>query len=133
MKVRFSTALLAAIMLGFVGPAPAAEASESPPAQIAMEQLSTRLNLTPEQQEAIAPALERRNSRLRELGATFDGPEASRRQRLKALREARSIQQAFVREVSPMLSQEQQTEWEKLREEMRDGARERLQERRSDD
>lgn len=95
-----------------------------------MPDLATRLALTPEQQQRIAPALEERNRRLAELRGAL--PEkASRRERLRALREARSVQQRFVEQVNPVLTSEQQAQWQAQREAAQERGRERLRERRA--
>jgi hypothetical protein len=93
--------------------------------EIAMEELASRLKLTTEQQAQIAPALEQRNSGLAAIAGRV-GPEASAREKVKALREARSIQQEFVGKVSPLLTREQAAEWEKLRAENRERLKARL-------
>ncbi len=125
MKPRLFLMLLAMLALCIVLPRGAAAAEEAP-AQIAMEELATRLNLTAEQQAQIAPALEQRNARLKAMAGEVNA-DSSRREKLKALREARSIQKEFVGKVSPVLTKEQAAEWEKFRDEARD----RLKERRS--
>ncbi len=125
MKPRpIAPALLATLFLCTALPPIAAAAADEVPAQMAMEELSSRLNLTADQQTRIAPALEERNSRLKALSGEL-GSDGSRRQKLKALREARSIQQNFVGKVSPMLTKEQKVEWDELRDETRDKLKER--------
>jgi hypothetical protein len=124
-KPRLFLMLLAMLALCIVLPRGAVAAEEAP-AQIAMEELATRLNLTAEQQAQIAPALEQRNTRLKAMAGEINA-DSSRREKLKALRQARSIQKEFVGKVSPVLTKEQAAEWEKFRDEARD----RLKERRS--
>jgi Skp family chaperone for outer membrane proteins len=103
-----------------------AAAAEDPVGAVALEELVTRLELTAEQQARIAPLLQQRNDRLRALATDLDA-DSPRRQKLKTLREARSIQQEFVSKVSPLLTSGQQAEWEALREEMREKLKERRQ------
>lgn len=122
MKTSFIPYLLALCLLVCSVSAVAA----APPEQLLMGEMASRLALTETQQAQIGPALERRNARLLALREDL-GEGAPRRQRMKALREARSIQQEFVSEVSPLLTSEQKAQWEELREEMRDKARERRQ------
>ena len=126
MKPRLLLMLLAMLALCIVLPRGAAAAEEEVPGQIAMEELATRLNLTEEQRAQIAPALEQRNTRLKAMAGEVNA-DSSRREKLKALRQARSIQKEFVGKVSPVLTREQAAEWEKFRDEARD----RLKERRS--
>jgi transcriptional regulator with XRE-family HTH domain len=116
----------AAAAPGFAAPAP--EDGESH-AEIALTELAKRLNLTPEQQARIEPALQERNSRLRTVAGRLS-PNASRRERLRAAREMRDIQQEFVAKVTPVLTSEQKSEWERMRSEMRDKARERARSQR---
>jgi hypothetical protein len=124
MKPRaiLSTLALSTLICG--GPAIAA----SPADDILMEDMTSRLNLTEAQQAQIAPLLEQRNKQLKALRGNLPA-DASRRQKLKSLRESRSIQQEFVGKVSPALTREQKAEWEKMREEMRDKATELRQSR----
>jgi hypothetical protein len=96
----------------------AAESSDRASAQLGMEELASRLNLSSDQQAKIAPALQERNSRLEALVKERDASR-NRRDKIKALREARSIQQAFVGKVTPVLTAQQKSQWDKLREEMR--------------
>ncbi len=128
MKSPSSAALLIVLAMTCALPSLARTAEEQPPTQVAMPELATRLQLSSEQQAQIAPALEERNNQLKALQDGL-GANASRREKFKAMREARSIQQAFVSKVSPVLTKEQLAEWEKLREETRARMKERLQER----
>lgn len=98
--------------------------------EVRMPDFATRLALTPEQQQRIAPALEERNRRLAELRGALP-EEASRRERLRALREARTVQQQFVEKVNPVLTEAQRAQWQAQRDAAREGARERLQQRRA--
>lgn len=112
------------VLLTCGSPAIAASAA----GDVLMEEMATRLQLTDAQKAEIAPPLEQRNNQLKALRDSLP-EDASRRQRLKALREARSIQQEFVGKVSPVLTKEQKSEWDKMREEMRDKASELRQSR----
>jgi hypothetical protein len=113
----FAALILAAVCL--VGIPHAAMAAESDAAQLGMEQLRERLTLTPDQETKIAPLVQARNQKLQALRGSMD-PDASRRQKRGALKEAREIQSEFVEKVEPLLSNEQKKEWEVLRKEMRD-------------
>jgi hypothetical protein len=45
------------------------------------------------------------------------------------MKEARDIQNDFVKQVEPLLTKEQAAEWQKIRQEMRDEAMQRLRNR----
>ncbi|MFO7325365.1 MAG: hypothetical protein DIU62_006595 [Pseudomonadota bacterium] len=111
---------------GMAAPAQAAPAAEGDDefSEIALEELAKRLDLTEEQQARIAPALQERNRRLQALSGKLDRG-GSRREKLKVAREARDIQQEFIGKVNPVLTSGQKAEWERMRAEMRDKARER--------
>lgn len=128
MKHRTLGALAAMLVVFGSVPATAADSADSMPAPIVMEDLAARLDLTADQQARIAPALQKRNEGLKALAGDLDG-EASRRQKLKAAREGRAIQQEFVGKVTPVLTKEQQATWEKMRHETRAQLSERRQRR----
>lgn len=98
-------------------------------AEMRLEEFKQRLALTPEQESRLAPLIEARNARLRELRAS-KGSDTSRRARISTLKQARQIQEEFNAQVTPILTPEQQAEWQKIREEVKAAARERLRERR---
>jgi hypothetical protein len=95
-----------------------------------IDELRTRLALTPGQEAQIAPLLQARNEKLKALRDSSN-PGASRREKVGLLREARRIQKDFVEQVEPLLSKEQKKEWDAIREEMQGTAKEKLRERRS--
>jgi hypothetical protein len=111
-------AFAVALLLGTSLAPSLAPAAEDPQAEVMIDELANRLKLTDEQRARIAPALEERNDRMRELLAQREAA-ASRRQRIALAREARDIQQDFVGRVNPVLTSEQQVDWKRLREEMR--------------
>lgn len=97
--------------------------------ELRIEELKARLELTPEQESRLAPIIEARNAELRELRSRAGG-DSSRRARMAALKEARKIQADFSAKIAPILTKEQQAEWEEIREEARNAAKERMRERR---
>jgi hypothetical protein len=131
-KTRYLSALLvAAWIAGAVG-APAARAAEvtdeqRQALQVKIEELRERLALTPEQEAKIAPLVQERNEKLKALRGSL-GEQPSRRERFGMLREAKGIQEAFVEQVDPLLTKEQKKEWEVIRKEMREAAKERRRE-----
>jgi hypothetical protein len=107
----------------------AASTSPAEGSPMGMEEMRTRLALTPEQEAQIAPLVEERNAKLKALRESGDSS-GSRREKLGSLKQARGIQQDFVKQVEPLLSKEQRKEWKVLREEMKETAKERLREKR---
>lgn len=129
MKSRKLAGLLFSIVLALFGPLAIAHAADSDTGQVALDEMRDRLALTPDQEARIAPLIQERNDRLKALRDSAD-PGASRREKLSQLRQARSIQQDFVKQVEPLLSKEQKKQWDALRKEMQENTKERLRERR---
>ena len=131
-SVVCSLAVAVAVPFATPGPAAAAEATEEQrqAAELKIEELKKRLNLTPEQEQRLAPLVQNRNAKLKALRER-SGDDTSRRARKAMLKEARGIQEGFVEQVEPILTKEQLKEWEAIRAEMRDAARERLRERKA--
>jgi hypothetical protein len=98
-------------------------------AELRIEELKKRLALTSEQEAKLAPIIEARNDKLRDLRASSDG-DTSRRAKIAMLKKARKIQEDFSAQIEPILTEQQQAEWEKFRKETRDAAKERMRERR---
>jgi hypothetical protein len=107
-----------------------AAADESPVSapQITMEELRTRLNLTPQQQEQIAPLIEERKAKMEPIRAKASST-ASRREKIALFQDAKTVQDDFNSKVQPILTQEQQAEWNKIREELRERMKERRRNR----
>ena len=97
--------------------------------ELRVDELKERLALTPEQETQLAPIIEARNASLRELRASA-GADTSRRARMATLKKARKIQDDFSAQIAPILTKEQKAEWDEIREEVRDAAKERMRERR---
>jgi len=128
MRPRPFLATLAVLALAGSVPVAAADSRGELPGQIAMEEMAARLGLTADQQVRIAPALQTRNEGLKALTGRLDA-DAPPREKLKLAREGRSIQQDFVAAVTPVLTEEQNDEWKKMREETRGQLAERRQRR----
>lgn len=88
----------------------------------------TRLALTPEQESQLAPLIDARNARLRELRSSAGG-DTSRRARIATLKEARKIQEDINARIAPILMKGQQAEWEDICKEVRAAAKERMRDR----
>jgi hypothetical protein len=99
--------------------------------RMTLEEMRSRLGLTPEQEAQISPLVADRNAKLKALRESAD-PNGSRREKLGMLKQARGIQQDFVKQVEPLLSKAQKKEWAALRDEMKETAKERLREKRGD-
>lgn len=123
MTSRKLAALLFTLMLSLFAAASFAQSADSP---VTLDSLRERLALTPEQETKIAPLVQERTEKLKALRDSSD-PNGSRRDKLKMLRQARGIQQDFVKQVEPLLSQDQKKQWDVLRKEMQENAKERLQ------
>jgi hypothetical protein len=122
--------LFALIALTGLSIAPAAEITDAQQQafETKIQELRTRLALTPEQEQKIAPLLEARNQKLRDLRAKY-GQDASRREKLGMMREAKAIQKDFDAQLEPILTKEQMKEWQQFRDEARAAARERYRDR----
>lgn len=94
-----------------------------------LEELKTRLNLSPEQIEKIQPILVEEAAKLKEIRDKHAG-ETSRRSKLGMARELRDVQEDMLKRIEPLLTKEQRTEWKKIREERKDDFRDELKERR---
>src|SRR6185369_4808706 len=97
--------------------------------QMAIEEMRSRLALTPEQEARISPLIEERNAKLKALRESSD-PNGSRREKLGLLKQVRGVQQDFVKQVEPLLSNAQKKEWATMRDEMKETAKARLREKR---
>jgi hypothetical protein len=133
-QVRRALSILSALVLFGAPQIGLADDSESDggrreAVELRIEELKKRLALTPEQESRLAPIVEARNARLRELRSSSGG-DTSRRGRMAMLKQARKIQEDFSAQIAPILSKEQQAEWEDIRKEVRAAAKERIRERR---
>ena len=122
---RLATVLLSLALSVFAAPSFA----QSADGQVTLDTMRDRLALTPEQEAKIAPLLEERSAKLKALRSSSD-PGASRREKLGLLRQARSIQQDFAKQVEPLLSKQQKIQWDALRKEMQEAVKERVRENR---
>jgi hypothetical protein len=118
--------LLAATSITLATHSVAAQSAE--PQQLNVEQLRSRLNLTPEQQQKIEPLAAQRRARLEDIHARMSGA-TSRRDKLQLMKEAKQVQDEFVAEAEPLLTDEQRIEWKKMREETREQMKERWRNR----
>lgn len=94
-----------------------------------IEELKTRLNLSPEQVEKIQPILVEQAAKVKEIRDKHAG-ETSRRSKLGMARELRTVQDEMQKRIEPLLTKEQRTEWKKIREERKEDLRDELKERR---
>lgn len=133
MKSRFLYALCVSTMLSIGAASADAQGTDTRSAaegsQMAIEEMRSRLALTPAQEEQISPLIDERNTKLKALRESAD-PNGSRREKLGVLKRARGIQQDFVKQVEPLLSKEQKKEWAAMRDEMKETAKGRLREKR---
>jgi hypothetical protein len=119
--------LFALVALTGLAITPVADAREQT-TETKIQELRDRLALTPEQEQKIAPLLEARNQKLRDLRAKY-GDDASRREKLGMMREAKAIQKDFDAQLEPILTKDQMKQWQQSRDEARAAARERYRNR----
>jgi hypothetical protein len=128
MNKRALLSLLAATSITLATHNVAAQSAE--PQQLNIEQLRSRLNLTPEQQQQIEPLAAQRRARLEDIHARMNGAN-SRRDKMQLMKEAKRVQDEFVAETEPLLTDDQRIEWKKMRDENREQMKERWRSRRN--
>jgi Spy/CpxP family protein refolding chaperone len=120
MKRMIPTVLLVSCLAG--GPALLAQQSgtmdRAAQAQERLEQLTSRLKLTPEQTERLKPIVKQEVEELRAVRERL-GSDTSRRGRATMLREMRGVQEKYAPQINAILTPEQQQEWKKIKEERR--------------
>lgn len=94
-----------------------------------LKQIEERLALTPEQKEQVRPILQEELQQLKALRENMQDGGGNRRQRRRALKDAREIQTEADKKLRGILSESQMAELKKIREEWRAQARERMRER----
>lgn len=120
--------LLAFTLLFATVALPTATQADAPATQSGIEELRSRLNLTPEQQSRIAPFADERKRKMQQIREQWNTA-SSRRDKRALMQQARQAQEEFTRNVEPLLTADQQAEWQKIREEGRKELRQRWQER----
>ena len=118
MKRSLTLATLCAACL-LVLTIPMAQAADSGPPQMSVDELKARLNLTPEQQAKIQPYADTRKAKFQEAHSKMSSA-TSKHDKRAAMKEAKQAQDEFVRNVEPILTAEQQAEWKKMRAEAHD-------------
>jgi hypothetical protein len=88
--------------------------------------LSSRLELTAEQQGKLAPLFDKRAAQLREAKARLEQA-TSRQAKRDVLRDAKKAGDEFNRQVENELTPSQQYKWRDIRKEMRAEAKERIE------
>jgi len=87
--------------------------------------LSSRLELTPEQESKLAPLFQTRMAQLRGAKEQLDQA-TSRQAKRDILRKTKSAGDEFNRQVESVLSPSQQSEWRDMRKEFREKAKQRI-------
>ncbi len=95
-----------------------------------LETLSSRLELTPEQEKQLVPLFEKRKAELRQTQALLEQASTPQQKR-DVLREAEQAGDAFNSQVESVLTPSQQHEWREFRSELLDKAKERADEEKS--
>jgi hypothetical protein len=95
-----------------------------------LETISSRLELTSEQEAQLRPLFKKRQAEL--LQAQLQVQQASTRQQKRAvLRDAKKAGDSFNSQVESLLTPKQKNEWREIRSELREKARERIEEKQS--
>ena len=115
---------LAAILATFLATT-AAHAAPMLDSLPSLSSLSSRLELTPDQESKLAPIFDLRISQLRNAKARLEQA-TSRQQKRDILRDAKTAGDDFSRQVEAVLTPSQQHEWRDIRKEMREQAKERI-------
>jgi hypothetical protein len=93
-----------------------------------LDTIRNRLDLTAEQEAQLRPILENRKSELQQ--AQLDLQQAStRQQKREVLRAAKAAGDTFNTRVESLLTPTQKTEWREIRSELREKAKERIEEK----
>jgi Spy/CpxP family protein refolding chaperone len=85
-------------------------------------EMTERLKLTPDQVAKIRPIVESHVGKLKDLKASL-GSQPTRAQKREAVGKLRDLSSDFAKQVSALLTPEQQAEWKKLRDENRERLR----------
>ena len=91
-----------------------------------LSSLSSRLELTPDQQDKLAPLFDKRISELRDAKARLEQAKSRQEQR-DVLRATKQAGDEFNRQVESVLTPSQQHEWRDIRKELREQAKERIE------
>jgi Spy/CpxP family protein refolding chaperone len=94
-----------------------------------LDTLRNRLELTPEQENKLAPLFDKRIAELRQTKDLLTQASTSQQKR-DVLREAKKAGDEFNRQVESVLTPSQQHEWREIRSEIRERAKERAEEKR---
>jgi len=97
-----------------------------------LETISSRLELTPEQQGKLRPIFEKRKSELTYTQLQLQTAATDEQER-EILRKAKEDGEAFNTQVESVLTPTQKNEWREIRDEVREKARERIEEKRTSD
>jgi hypothetical protein len=104
----------------------AAEPTDEQKQEVArrVEELKTRLKLTPEQEEKLGPLVKEEVQKLKAIREKHQGA-STRSEKRQMLQEMRPVQQHFRAEVEKILTPEQMAEWKKIRDERKEEMKER--------
>jgi hypothetical protein len=89
-----------------------------------IDEVRSRLELTPQQVEQVRPILRDEFLKLRDIQDKYDGEDQNARTRLRMARELKDIQGDADDRLKKILTKKQMTELKKIREEIRDQLRE---------
>jgi hypothetical protein len=95
-----------------------------------LDTISSRLELTPEQEAQLRPIFENRMSELQHTRLELEQA-STRQQKREVLRNAKTAGDAFNAKVESLLTPTQINEWREIRSELLEKAKERIEEKRS--
>src|SRR5215475_3215150 len=126
-SMRNAIAAVLTLSLSLVIPAFAAQDKSAPrnPEQFRerLEELKSRLELTPEQVEQIRPVLREELQKLKAVRDKYNEQGRNRRTRLQMARELRDLRDATDNQLKKILSKKQMQELKKIRQERREQVR----------
>jgi class 3 adenylate cyclase len=89
-----------------------------------MQEAKARLNLTPDQEAQLKPVMQERAQKMKGIRDKYAG-DSSRKAKRAMFKEARPVQEDYERKVRAILTDSQEAEWKKMREEARQQMKER--------
>jgi hypothetical protein len=99
-------------------------------AQQRLEELKTRLNLTPEQTAKLEPLIRSEMGELKTIRDQY-GADASRREKKKMLKAMQGVQKKYQPQIAAVLTPDQQAEWKKIKEERKKELKQMAEERKA--
>lgn len=127
MKTFLASILIVALMAPVLM---ADEGTDDRAAQVQqkIDELKTRLNLTPEQTAKLEPIVKSEVGEMKAIRGQY-GQDLSRRDKRKMLKAMQDVQKKYQPQIQAVLTPEQQSEWKKIKEEEKKQLKETYKER----